>query len=141
MEIILQRGTPTSKSIPGEMFIQGQHAAYTLERPGVCILAGRYKVGLYPSPHFGRLMPILENVPSRQDILIHWGNYPTDSEGCILVGKQRDLGADEIFQTRAMFDELFLPIQAAVEAEGCFIEVLDPPSNHTEVQEAATAEN
>lgn len=128
MEMIIQRGMPTAKSIPGEMFIGGQHAAYTLERPGVAIPAGRYKVGLYPSPHFQRLMPILQNVPGRNDILLHWGNYPTDSEGCILVGKQRDLSTDEIFQTRAMFDELFLPIQAAVETEGAVVTIVDPPN-------------
>ena len=142
MEIILQRGTPTAKSIPGEMFIGGTHAAYTLERPGMAILAGRYKLGLYPSPHFQRLMPILEDVPSRSDILIHWGNYPTDSEGCILVGKQRDLSSDEIFHTREMFEELFLPIQAAVEMEGCWLDVRDPLSNNAEdVSNAALGEN
>ena len=71
-------------------------------------------------------MPWLQ-VPTREYILLHWGNYPQNSDGCILVGKQRDLSSDEIFQTRAMFDELFLPIQAAIETEGCFITIKDPP--------------
>lgn len=142
MDIIIQRGTPIANSIPGEMFIQGQHAAFTLERPGVCILAGRYQVKLYQSPHFGRLMPWLQ-VPTREYILLHWGNFPQNSDGCILVGEQRDLSAGEIFQTREMFEELFLPIQAATETEGCWVTVNDPVplSNAEEVSDAANGAN
>lgn len=28
----------------------------------------------------------LQNVPKRSDILIHWGNWHTNTRGCILVG-------------------------------------------------------
>jgi hypothetical protein len=126
MEIIVQRGTPTLASIPGELFIQGAHVCFTLERPGVAILSGRYKLSLYPSPHFGRLMPMLDDVPGRENILIHWGSYPTDSEGCILIGEQRDLTLGEIFYTREAFNELFPVIQAAVNTEGAWITVKDP---------------
>lgn len=126
MNIVLQRGMPSAKSIPGEMFIGGTHVCFTLERPGVAILAGKYGIGLYDSPHFHRQMPILLDVPGRADILIHWGSYPTDSEGCILVGEQRDLSTDEIFHTQQQFLALFPAIQAAVETEGCSIEVRTP---------------
>ncbi len=124
--MILNRGMEIAGSVPGEMFIAAQHAAFTLERPGVAIPTGRYKVGLYPSPHFNRLMPILQDVPGRQNILIHWGNYPQNSDGCILVGEQRDLSAGEIFHTQDMFNELFPVIQTAVETEGCWITLNDP---------------
>ncbi len=121
----LQRGTAEEQSIHGELFIGGAHACFTLERKGVQIPAGVYEVGLYPSPHFQRLMPILKNVPGRADILIHWGNYPQNSDGCILVGEQRDLSTGEIFNTQKQFQALFPVIEAAVETEGCEIEVLD----------------
>ena len=81
MEMIVMRGMEIADSICGEMLIGGQHAAYTLERPGVAIPAGRYKVGLYPSPHFQRLMPILQNVPGRNDILLHWGTLSAKFRG------------------------------------------------------------
>lgn len=115
----IQRNSPVGNALPGEMFIAGSHACYTLERVAVAIPEGTYKVGLYPSPHFGRLMPILENVPGRADILIHWGSYPENSEGCILVGEQQDLSTGDIFNTRKQFEALFPAIQAAVETEGC----------------------
>lgn len=121
----IQRGIPVGQAIPGEMTIGDSHACFTLERRGVQIPAGTYPVGLYPSPHFGRLMPIVESVPGRSDILIHWGNYPQNSEGCILVGEQRDLSTGEIFNTQKQFDALFPAIEAAVRTEGCQLQVMD----------------
>jgi hypothetical protein len=126
MEMTVQRRAPIGTAIPGEMFIASQHAAFTLERVGVCILAGRYQVKLYQSPHFGRLMPWIQ-VPTRQYILLHWGDYPQNSDGCILVGKEQDVNGD-IWHTQEMFQELFLPIQAAVETEGAWITLNDPLS-------------
>jgi Family of unknown function (DUF5675) len=127
MEIIVNRKQPIGNAIPGEMTIQGTHAAYTLERLGVCILATRYPVKLYDSPHFGIPMPWII-VPTRDHILIHWGDYPQNSEGCLLVGREQDEHGN-IWHTREMFDALFLPIQAAVEREGCWLTINDPPTN------------
>ena len=39
--------------------------------------------GKFNYPHF-----ILENVPDRTYILVHAGNYPRDTYGCILVGME-----------------------------------------------------
>jgi len=138
MEMTVQRRAPIGTAIPGEVTIGGQHAAYTLERLGVAIPTGRYKLDLYHSPHFGRLMPILLDVPGRADILIHWGDYPQNSDGCILVGKEQDVNGD-IWHTQEMFQELFLPIQAAVETEGCWITVNDPP-DLTPISDLATGD-
>jgi Family of unknown function (DUF5675) len=85
-------------------------------------------------------MPLLKDVPGRNYIEIHFGNTPGASEGCILIGKTK--GRDEIFFTRAAFDELFPLIQNAVEntPEGCSIDIFDVPlSNHEAVQDAVTA--
>lgn len=116
----------------------------TLERPAArfgdphpCIPAGKYRVVLYQSPHFGRLMPLLENVPDRSGIEIHWGNFVHDFEGCIGVGAWRGQmpdGSPTIWNSRATFDQLFPAIGAAFasaregEAELCAITIRDPQS-------------
>jgi len=67
-------------------------------------------------------MPLLVD-PPHEWIEIHYGNFPRNSHGCILVGTQR--GVNMIYNTQLMFDKLFPIIQAAVNTEGCDIEILD----------------
>ena len=52
------------------------------------IPAGRYLMQWYASPSQKRMCPLLFNelVPKSRYILIHTGNYPQDTSGCILVG-------------------------------------------------------
>ena len=125
----------------------GKNAApfcVTLERSAArfgdahpCIPAGEYRVVLYHSPHFGRLMPLLEGVPDRSGIEIHWGNFVHDFEGCIGVGAWRGQmpdGTPTIWNSRATFDRVFAQIEAALarasvpsdEPETCTIAVRDP---------------
>ena len=59
-----------------------------------CIPCGKYKVSKRFSEKYGNHFKI-ENVPNRSDILIHVGNYPSDTHGCILIGNDtRDINAD-----------------------------------------------
>ena len=51
-----------------------------------CIPSGIYQVKLHESPKFGICYKV-QNVPNREHILFHIGNYPKDTHGCILVGK------------------------------------------------------
>lgn len=53
---------------------------------------GRYKVVMAGSEKFGRPLPLLLNVPGFSGIRIHMGNYPQDTEGCILVGVNEKRG-------------------------------------------------
>jgi hypothetical protein len=139
MELLVQRDPKDTKSIPGELFNGTTHIGWTLERPEVAIPAGRYQVTLWNSPHLGRVVPLLNNVPGRSMIEMHWGSFPSNSDGCILVGETQDLKDDEIFGTQDEFARIFPLIEAAVNGEGCWITVKDPQTNAEDVQDAVTA--
>jgi hypothetical protein len=57
---------------------------------------GRYAVVISYSPKFGAWLPILLGGPEFnrkwQGIRIHAGNCSEDTEGCILVGRNREVG-------------------------------------------------
>ena len=125
MELLLQRKLPIGEALPGELLIDSTHACYTLERVAVAIPSGRYEVTLYPSPHFGRPMPLLKDVPGRNMIEIHFGNYPEESDGCILVGEAQDPANGDTLLSREAFFKLFPAIETAIETEGAWITILD----------------
>lgn len=134
MNLTLQRDPFTPKGTAGHLFVDGAPFCVTLERPAAtfadphpCIPAGEYRVVLYQSPHFGRRMPLLENVPGRSGIEIHWGNFVSDFKGCIGVGSTLTRlpdGSPAIWNTRVTFEKLFAAIKAA-EVGGCSIELRD----------------
>jgi len=142
MNLALQRHIETPLSTQGHLGVNGVHECWTLEPPGPQfqakyhrIPAGIYKVELYASPHFGRMMPLLKDTPGCDKCEIHWGNVPGASHCCILVGVEK--GINIIFHTRDAFDTLFPLIEVAVNHEGCEIEVIDPePAPQLGVDEA-----
>ena len=50
------------------------------------IPCGEYEVECRFSGKFMKTMPYLKNVPHFDGIMIHTGNRPSDTQGCILVG-------------------------------------------------------
>lgn len=143
MKLVLQRSTETPLSTIGDLSIDGVHQVFTLERAGEQfpsdyhrIPAGPYEIVLYDSPHFGRKMPMLKGLEG--PIEIHWGNVPGASHGCILVGIEK--GEDAVYHSRDAFDFLFPQIFRAVNAEGCFIVILDPPGDNGDNVQQAVAE-
>jgi hypothetical protein len=126
MEMLVSRGQSGNLSIPGELSIDGAHACWTLENKADAIPAGRYKVILYNSPRLGRVVPLLNDVPGRSMIEMHWGNFASNYEGCIGLGETRDTSTEEIFYTREAFDSVFPQIASAVALGDCWITVQDP---------------
>jgi len=138
MAWIVQRRWTDPQSVTGELLRDGVHRCWTLEPPykrrkedgGTgekprAIPAGTYDLTVRPSQRFGRLMPHVENVPDFQGVLIHWGNFPKDTEGCTLVGTAHS--ANFVGHSREEFDLLFREIQEACESGPQTITYVDPP--------------
>lgn len=86
------------------------------------IPAGKYKVVMSMSSKFKRIMPYLENVPQFTGIMIHPGNTPKDTLGCILVGENKKKG--QLINSRKYSDELNKRINEAIERkEQVWIEI------------------
>lgn len=79
------------------------------------IPAGRYRVLMTMSPKFRRVLPYLVNVPHFEGIRIHSGNTAADTEGCILVGKNKAKG--KVLESRKTEREL-VDILLAAQAAG-----------------------
>lgn len=88
------------------------------------IPTGRYKVVMnVQSPKFSKYkqyefckgyLPRLVDVPGYEGVLIHIGNYPKDTDGCILVGKNTVKGA--VIESTATFKKLYDILKNADEA-------------------------
>lgn len=115
MNIIIKRIFKGPDYTIGRLSIDGKYFCDTLEdtvrAPGVkipgktAIPAGKYKIELTESLRFKKLMPRLENVPGFTGVLIHSGNTAEDTEGCILVGRNRVKG--KVLDSRETFARLF----------------------------------
>ena len=120
MQITVQREVYTDESTQGEMLIDGEHFCWTLEprkdqslgKP-YCIPAGTYTVVLQPSHRFEMTTPHLIDVPGFTEIELHPGNSPLDTEGCTLVGFDKE--ANYVGRSRAAFEELMTKILTACE--------------------------
>ena len=53
---------------------------------------GTYPLLVTKSPRFKKWLPYLQGVPDFEGIRIHAGNYPDDTQGCILVGENKVKG-------------------------------------------------
>ena len=98
--LLLIRDTFTDKSALGKLYFDGEFYGHTLElawkdneKRVSCIPKGVYEVkkrhteeSKYKYEHLHIL-----DVENRELILMHVGNYPKNSKGCILLGNTRAL--------------------------------------------------
>lgn len=72
---------------------------------------GVYKVEITYSPKYKRLMPEIKNVKGFSGIRIHSGNTAKDTLGCLIVGKNTQVGM--VTQSRATYNKLFALLKDA----------------------------
>jgi len=129
MEITIVRRPTKDGATIGRLAVDSGWSCYTLEDPvreisgqpvqswkipgETAIPRGRYQVVISMSEHFGRLMPLLLNVPGYIGIRIHPGNKPADTEGCVLVGLVA-LDSTTIARSREAFSTLYDHILGAI---------------------------
>lgn len=120
VRLLLQRQPSANGCTLGRLSIDGVFECWTLEdteRTGpkvpraTAIPAGLYSVRVSYSPRCETRLPEVVNVPGFVGIRIHPGNTADDTEGCILVGK--DKGRAAILRSRAAFPPLLAKLEAA----------------------------
>lgn len=112
MKLLLKRIAYRENYTIGKLYIDGEYFCDTLEdvprevkiMNETCIPKGKYRIILNVSNRFKRLMPLLVNVPGFTGIRIHSGNSEHDTSGCILVGKNKIVGA--LVESRETFENL-----------------------------------
>lgn len=72
---------------------------------------GTYQVIITYSPRFKRQLPLLLSVKGFEGVRIHSGNSHKDTEGCILVGLNKEVG--KVLDSRYTFNRLFERINTA----------------------------
>ena len=75
------------------------------KRKGItAIPTGKYDVILTFSPRFKRVLPLLLNVKCYEGVRIHAGNTAEDTEGCLLVGENKEKG--KVLNSSATLEKL-----------------------------------
>ncbi|MAG45057.1 hypothetical protein CL633_04185 [bacterium] len=122
--LLLIRDTFTDKSVVSKLYLNGEFYGHTLELPwndnkkGIsCIPKGVYEVkkrhtekSKYKYEHLHIL-----DVRDRELILMHIGNYPKNSKGCILLGNTRALNF--VGESRKAFYRLMYDLGSFEEIE------------------------
>ena len=98
--LLLIRDSFSDKAVIGKLYLNSEFYGHTLELPWKdnqkrvsCIPKGVYEVKkrhTQKSKYKYEHLHILD-VPNRGYILMHIGNYPKNSKGCILLGNTRSL--------------------------------------------------
>lgn len=72
---------------------------------------GTYEIKWTYSPRFKKYTPQLMNVPSFEGIRIHAGNTSADTEGCLLLGENKQVG--KVLNSRATINKFYPLIKKA----------------------------
>ena len=125
MNITLNRIAKKPKYTIGKLYIDGEYFCDTIEDTDrgltqtmtdaqvkskkvygqTAIPTGTYRVIISYSNRFKKQMPLLLNVPGFLGIRIHSGNTEKDTEGCLIVGKNKVVG--KVIESKDTYNKLF----------------------------------
>lgn len=72
---------------------------------------GTYEIKWTYSPRFKKYTPQLMNVPSFEGIRVHAGNTSDDTEGCLILGENKQVG--KVLNSRATINKFYPIIKEA----------------------------
>lgn len=72
---------------------------------------GTYEIKWTYSPRFKKYTPQLMNVPSFEGIRVHAGNTSDDTEGCLILGENKQVG--KVLNSRATINKFYQIIKEA----------------------------
>ena len=114
-QVVLQRAWSDKRATLGMLSVLGEvhDPIFTLENPlratnvDSRIPSGEYICDPYSGTKYKDVF-IVKDVPDRSAILIHWGNFEEDTEGCILVGAGSGMlaGKPAVLASKAAFAKL-----------------------------------
>ena len=82
---------------------------------------GTYEIKWTYSPRFKKYTPQLMNVPSFEGIRIHAGNTSADTEGCLILGENKQVG--KVLNSRATINKFYPIIKEACSKGKVTIEI------------------
>ena len=82
---------------------------------------GIYEIKWTYSPRFKKYTPQLMNVPSFEGIRIHAGNTSADTEGCLILGENKQVG--KVLNSRATINKFYQIIKEACSKGKVTIEI------------------
>lgn len=85
------------------------------------IPVGTYEIKITYSPRFKKNLPLLLNVPGFDGIRIHSGNTADDTEGCLIYGKNTEVG--KVTNSRFWTNQVIEAIALALQKERVFIKI------------------
>jgi hypothetical protein len=123
--LLIIRDEFTDKSVLGKLYLNGEFYGHTLEltwkdnkKSVSCIPKGVYEARKRSGDESGKYkyqhIEILD-VPDRSLILIHVGNFPKNSKGCLLLGNTRAFNF--VGDSRKAFYRLMYDLQNFEELE------------------------
>lgn len=132
MKILIERKYKKEAYTIGRLYLEGKFICHTMEPRDrgltqkmstseilykkvwgqTAIPAGTYRVKMAPSIKFKARRPFLIDVKGFTGVMIHEGNYPKNTQGCILVGRNTKVGM--VLDSRLCLGEI---TEAVVKAE------------------------